>query len=99
MALTQAACIQTLHLVSVVGFKKLKSEFVFNLSDLLKQSRPSSSSSVFIFKAYPPDKRLCINTVLKEYLSHTRLVRNIDNDKLLISYVKPYQTLFHAVKS
>lgn len=91
MALTQAARVQTLHLVTVNGCKKLKTEFVFQLSDSLKQSRPSCKVATLCFKAYPPDRRLCIYTVLKEYLSRTRHVRNMDNNMLLISYVKPYK--------
>lgn len=94
MALTQAARVQTLHLISYVQFKKFKSEFVFKLADALKQNRPSCNSSFVSFKAYPPDRRLCIYTVLKEYLLRTKPVRsNVDeyHQRLLISYVKPYK--------
>ena len=41
MALTQAARAQTLQFFSVKSYKKLKSEFVFELSDSLKQNRPN----------------------------------------------------------
>jgi hypothetical protein len=41
-------------------------------------------------KAYPPDRRLCVFTVLKEYLYRTKLLHK-DSSKLLISYVKPHK--------
>ena len=52
---------------------------------MLKQSRPSSTSSIISFKAYPPDRRLCIYTVLKEYLLRTKMMRGNDQGRLLIS--------------
>lgn len=93
MALIQAARVQTLHLITVEGYNKLKNEFVFKLSDSVKQSRPSYRTSVICFKAYPPDRRLCIYTVLKEYLCRTRNVRKGlgKDNRLLLSYVKPYK--------
>ena len=97
MALTQAARVQTLHLITVCGYKKLKSEFVFELSDLLKQSRPGCNISYISFKAYPPDRRLCVYTVLKEYLNRTNPCRDKSGkdrrNMLLLSYVKPYKSV------
>ena len=60
MALTQAARVQTLQFVSVNSYKKLKSKFVFELSDSLKQNRPNCQVASLCFKAYPLDRRLCI---------------------------------------
>ena len=93
MALTQAARVQTLQLITLDGCKKLKTEFVFRLNSLLKLSRTSCRASVLSFIAYPPDRRLCVYTVLKEYLFRARNVRkdDIDNKMLLVSYVKPYK--------
>ncbi|XP_060591838.1 uncharacterized protein LOC132746632 [Ruditapes philippinarum] len=94
MALTQAARVQTLQLISYTDYKKLKSEFVFKFDGLLKHNRPNHNINFISFKAYPPDRRLCIYTVLKEYLARTSNVR-IDNNakKLLLSYVKPYKNV------
>jgi hypothetical protein len=39
-------------------------------------------------KAYPPGRRLCPITILKEYLKRTSRMRK--TNKLFISYVKPY---------
>ncbi len=52
MALTQAARVQTLQLISVHCYKKLKTEFVFQLSEALKQNRPSCNIVSISFKAY-----------------------------------------------
>ena len=94
MALIQAARVQTLQLISFIDYKKLKTEFVFKLDDLLKQNRPGCNIVFISLKAYPPDRRLCIYTVLKEYLSRTRTIRTVSNsNKLLLSYIKPYKNV------
>lgn len=93
LALVNAARVQTVHLLSTVGLKKLRSEFIVQFDSLLKQSRPSFDCSRVHLKAFPPDRRLCIYTVLKEYLKRTKPVRTGTENKLLISYVKPYQAV------
>jgi hypothetical protein len=57
-------------------------------SDNLKQSRPGKNNPIIEIKAYPPDRRLCPTTILKEYLKRTSRMRN--TNKLFIGYVKPY---------
>lgn len=69
IALTNAARIQSLHLLSVNSVQKFSSEFVFHFEGLLKQCRPGYKSPVLSVKSYPPDRRLCAYTVLKEYLA------------------------------
>lgn len=91
-ALTNAARVQTIHMLSVNSFTKLPSEFVFQLENLLKQSRPGFDCSVMKLKAYPPDRRLCVYTVLKEYLERTKDIRG-NSEKLLLSYIKPYKAV------
>lgn len=91
MVLTNAARVQTIHLLSVKNVKKFSSEFVLQFRDLLKQSRPGFVCSLFKLKAYPPDRRLCVYTVLKEYLLRTKTLRKNVEDSLLISYIKPYK--------
>ena len=92
MALTQAARVQTLNFLTVNNVKKTKFEFVFPLADSIKQNRPNFKVGSLSFKAYPPDRRLCIYTVLKEYLKRTKVLRESSkSDTLLISYVKPFK--------
>jgi len=44
---------------------------VLNFEGLLKQDRPGQCTSAVELEAYPPERRLCIFTVLKEYLDRT----------------------------
>ena len=71
LALVNATRIQSVHLICLNNVHKFKSEFVFKIDDLVKQSRPGYKEPVISCKAYPPDRRLCIYTVLKEYLIRT----------------------------
>ena len=92
LALTNAARIDTVHKLGVHNFKKTRSEFIFEFSSLLKQSRPGFECSNLRVKAYPPDRRLCCYFVMKEYLMRTKMLRR--NEKcLLISYVKPHKAV------
>ena len=94
MALVQAARVQTLHLISMVGYKRLKDGFIFGFTGALKQTRPNYKVVNLEFKAYPPDRRLCVYTVICEYLLRTREIRNnlgSEESFLLLSYVKPHR--------
>ncbi|WAR26591.1 hypothetical protein MAR_012295 [Mya arenaria] len=94
MALTQAARVHTLHLLNFKCNKKLKSEYVLQFNGHLKQSRPGHNVVCVSFRAYPPDRRLCVYTVLKEYLSRTSVLRHNGNSgKFFMSYVKPHATV------
>jgi hypothetical protein len=92
VALTGAARTQSIHLLSVDNLKKLSTEYVFKYDGILKQSRPSQREFFVHFIAYPPDRRLCIYSVIKEYLKRTRLYRN-NCSKLFLSFAKPHKEL------
>ena len=93
MGLTNATRVQTLHLLTVKGIQKMKSEFIIYVDGLLKQSRPCFNIDCLKFSSFPPDRRLCIYFVLKEYLKRTRLLREDSEPKLLISYSKPHNAV------
>ena len=93
MALVNTARCQTLHLLSVNNLKKLSSEFILQLDSLVKQSRPGVNTSYFHLKCYPPDRRLCVYTVLKEYLHRTNMFRKDTDSKLLLSYCRPHKAV------
>ena len=90
IALTNAARSQSVHLINVNNVHKLKGEYVFVIDELVKQSRPGYKEPTINIKGYPPDRRICVFTVYKEYMFRTRTLRK-DHSKLLLSYVKPYQ--------
>ena len=84
MALISAQRVQTLHLLSISLMKKLGDRFIFSFASTLKTSRPGIKLPVLEFKSYPVDRKLCIYTVLKEYLSR-RKVKGVKSDKLFVS--------------
>ena len=69
---------------------KHKDKFVFKMLEHLKQSRPGFDNPDVTAKAYPVDRRICVYTVLKEYMKRTRFLRSDSNSYLLISYIKPH---------
>ena len=89
IALVNAARVHTIQLLTVKGYKKLPSEFIFICDSFLKQSRPGYNVSFLHLKSYQPDRRLCVYFVMKEYLKRTKMLRK-NTDKLLISYRKPH---------
>ena len=54
-----------------------------------KQSKPGIKQPVIKLEAYPIDDRLCVVTLLKEYLSRTAWLRG-KHSQLFIRYVKPF---------
>ena len=90
ISLTLACRTQSLHLLDLRGMIKKKDSYTLLYRNLLKQCRPGKDNSVAILKSYPPDRRLCVNFVLKEYLKRTETLRG-NSTELFISYMKPYK--------
>jgi hypothetical protein len=70
--------------------KKHRNGYTFLVEDVVKQSRPGYKVPALEFKAYPPDRRLCIYVVLKEYLFR-REGKGCTEDKLFVSVCKPFK--------
>lgn len=62
---------QTLHQLDVRNMFLTLLKVIFTLGDLLKTSGPNSHLSQLVFKAYAPDRRLCVHTTLTSYLERT----------------------------
>ena len=77
--------IQLLRLDNLVTGPSYK----FFLSDNVKQSRPGKPGLVVELAPYPPDRRTCIITVLKEYIKRTKTLRGTEQ-QLLVSYMAPH---------
>lgn len=92
LAITLASRSQSLHLLSIENMRKGSSSYVLQYSGLLKQSKAGRNNPIAEIFAYPPDRRLCVVFVLKEYLRKTKPLRG-NNSHLFISYVKPYKTV------
>jgi hypothetical protein len=89
LALTTGQRGQTLHLLDLKNLAKGK-EYKFGFSVPLKHSRVGASPPVVCVSPYPPDRRLCVLTVLKEYIRRTSLLRGSET-YLLISYIRPHR--------
>lgn len=81
---------QTLHLLDVrdmdISFSRVK----FTLRDVLKQTKPGRHLKDLTLTGYAPDRRLCVITVLKEYLKRTLYSRGAET-KLFISTIEPHR--------
>ena len=63
---------------------------MFTVDVLLKQSRKGKHSAPLEFLTFPQNEKLCIVSVLKEYLRRTKEIRGEEN-KLLLSYQVPHK--------
>ena len=88
LALTTGQRCQTFHRLDLSNLAR-GTDYKFGFSTPLKQSRPGVTPVVTL-KPYPPDRRLCVITTLKEYLKRTEHKRGTET-KLLISCIKPHR--------
>lgn len=94
LALLSGQRCQTLHLMRTSNMTITGNSIKIRISELLKQTRPGHHLQELHIKAYAPDRRLCIVTVIQEYLKRTKTLRR--NDYLFISFVPPHK---HVTKS
>lgn len=90
IALTNASRAQTIQLLKISNMEKHSDCFRFVMTDLLKQSRVGYKNPDILLSAYPPDRRLCVYFVMKEYLKRTSDFRS-NTDSFILSYIKPYK--------
>ena len=90
IALTSVSRVQGLKYLKISNMRKSDNCFQFCNTDLLKTSRPGFKSEM-VLKEYTPDRRLCVYSVLEEYLVRTASMRKCD--VLLISFVKPHDAV------
>jgi hypothetical protein len=90
MGLLSAQRGQTLHLLNVRDMELSFSKAKFTVNELVKQTRPGTHVADLVFTGYAPDRRLCVLTVLKEYLKRTLYLRGAET-RLFISTVKPHK--------
>ena len=95
IALTTACRGNSLKQLNLQHMKTGKSTVTFQVK--MKQSRQGYVAPLILLSAYPADRRLCVYTVLQEYIHRTE---NLRTDKqLLISYLKPYKPVTTATIS
>ena len=93
LALTQAARPQTIHLITVTNLIKEDDKYVLQLSGLLKHNRPGVPIPFIEIRKFPHDNALCPYAVITEYLDRTAELRTNLKDKLLLSYIKPHNSI------
>lgn len=83
---------QTIRLLDISCMCKGKSAYIFNMEDLVKQSRPGKKQPQVELHAYPADRRLCVYTYMTEYLSRTGNLRGAET-RLFVSYTRPHKPI------
>lgn len=93
MALTQAARVQTLHLLGLKNISIGQDSITMCLGGNIKQCRPKCNTQVVKFQAYPKDTRLCVCETLKMYIGRTKQLRTVgqEDGQLFVSFVKPHK--------
>lgn len=84
---------QSLHLLTISDMCKGSKSYTLFFKSLLKQSRPGFLCGQLELFAYPPDRRLCVVLVLKEYLERTKNLRGSCTD-LFISYAETFAKFY-----
>lgn len=82
--------IQTVQMLNIDFMKITNCAARFKVYDKVKQTRPGNHLQDLSFKAYAPDRRLCILTYLRQYLMVTEPLRG-NEKQLLISFAKPHK--------
>lgn len=90
LALLGATRTQLLKALCVNKLQISGSNILFNVDKVLKTNRQGKPvGQELTFTAYPPDRRLCILKVLKQYLRVTQDIRGT-HSQLLLSYIEPH---------
>ena len=69
--------IQTIQLLDLKDMTMSKSQFTFKVSSKVKHTKPGRHLQDLKFKAYAPDRWLCIYTYLQKYLAVTKPLREM----------------------
>lgn len=96
MALTQAARVQTLHLLVLSGIIMGQDYISVQLGGNIKQCRPNYNIQRVKFFAYSKDASLCVCQTLQTYIKVTEefwQVNNQKENKLLLSFIKPHKNV------
>ena len=80
---------QSIQLLDINCMSQTETTYTFVITQNIKQSRPGTKQPVIKLEPYSTDERLCVVTLLREYLSRTASLRR-NHSQLFISYVKPF---------
>ena len=92
MALICASRCHSLSLLTLENIQKDNDQFIMFYCGLLKQTRKGKVNPIVKFKKYLPDRKICVYSVLEEYIKRTDSLRGTER-RLFISYIKPYKAV------
>ena len=81
---------QSLQLISTKNITVTKQCVKIRFGGIMKTTRPGFQQQELVLKDYAQDRRLCIVTVLQEYLKRTSGFRNSKNHQLFVSIYAPH---------
>ena len=81
---------QSMKCIDIRNIKITKNRLQIHYGDLLKTTRPGFQQEPINLKAYAPDRRICIVTVLNEYLRKRQALAPKICTQLFISIQKPF---------
>jgi predicted deacetylase len=76
--------------MSLDSLVKTSCAYRFVINKLVKQSAPGKKQPVLVIPKFPDDQRLCVFSVLEEYLARTEALRSQES-QLFISFVCPHK--------
>ena len=83
---------QTVHLIDIRNIDITPNRFNITIGDLTKTTRPGHHTEQLHFKAYAPNRRLCVHTVIQEYLRRTLEIRGKET-RLFIGIRPPHRAI------
>ena len=89
---------QNIQFIDLRNLSVSNDEVRYRYGDLLKTTRPGHHQREVRIRAYTPDCRLCVCTILKEYLERTSAVRG-DITALFITSQKPHKAVSRSTIS
>ena len=60
------------------------------MQQLIKSNHMGDPLLAIVITAYSADKKLCVVSTMREYISRTKKIRK--SDQLVISYIKPFES-------
>ena len=83
---------QSFHLMDLSSMQQNADHYKFIIQDFVKQSAPGRKQPELILPVFPADCRVCVYSVLSEYIKCTAPLRGGET-RLFISFVKPHQAV------
>ena len=87
IALVTGQRCQSIYLMDLASMHKNADHYKFVIGDLVKHSAPRRKQPELILPAFKEDNRVCVYSVLTEYIERTLPHR------LFLSFVKPFQAV------